>query len=139
MLPDADVVAFTLGIPYSHALGHRGASHSIAFALVVGTLCAVPLSRALRWSVGFSAIVAALAVLSHPLLDMLTDGGLGCALYWPVSNARHFFSVQPLPVAPIGGAFLSARGLWCVAVEMVWLSPLLVYAARPSRRRERPY
>ena len=36
LLPDADFVAFHLGIPYSHPLGHRGMTHSPAFALLVG-------------------------------------------------------------------------------------------------------
>ena len=36
--PDLDVVGFWLGIPYAHPLGHRGLSHSIAFALLVGAL-----------------------------------------------------------------------------------------------------
>ncbi|HEY1034530.1 MAG TPA: metal-dependent hydrolase, partial [Pseudoxanthomonas sp.] len=33
MLPDADVAMFALGIDYAHAFGHRGASHSLVFAL----------------------------------------------------------------------------------------------------------
>jgi inner membrane protein len=36
ILPDADVIGFRLGIPYGHLLGHRGFSHSIAFALLLG-------------------------------------------------------------------------------------------------------
>ena len=32
MLPDADVLAFALHIPYADAFGHRGASHSLLFA-----------------------------------------------------------------------------------------------------------
>jgi len=34
LLPDADVAAFGFGIPYEHPLGHRGFTHSIAFAFV---------------------------------------------------------------------------------------------------------
>src|SRR5947208_5485908 len=36
VLPDIDVVAFVLGIPYGAPFGHRGAIHSLAFALLVG-------------------------------------------------------------------------------------------------------
>ena len=32
MLPDLDVVAFALALPYGHVLGHRGLSHSLPFA-----------------------------------------------------------------------------------------------------------
>jgi inner membrane protein len=35
VLPDADVIGFRLGIPYSHFFGHRGYSHSICFAFLV--------------------------------------------------------------------------------------------------------
>jgi len=38
MLPDADVLAFWLGIPYAAPLGHRGFSHSLAFAALAGPL-----------------------------------------------------------------------------------------------------
>ncbi|EWC51158.1 hypothetical protein XAR_2142 [Xanthomonas citri pv. glycines str. 8ra] len=38
MLPDADVLAFALHIPYADAFGHRGASHSLLFASVIALL-----------------------------------------------------------------------------------------------------
>ncbi len=38
LLPDVDVVGFSLGIPYEHPLGHRGFTHSIAFAILIGLL-----------------------------------------------------------------------------------------------------
>ncbi|MCU1051496.1 metal-dependent hydrolase [Stenotrophomonas maltophilia] len=41
MLPDADVLAFALHIPYADAFGHRGASHSLSFACVLAALAAV--------------------------------------------------------------------------------------------------
>lgn len=41
MLPDADVLAFALHIPYADAFGHRGASHSLLFACVLAALAAL--------------------------------------------------------------------------------------------------
>ncbi|MBH1852208.1 metal-dependent hydrolase [Stenotrophomonas maltophilia] len=41
MLPDADVLAFALHIPYADAFGHRGASHSLLIACVLAALAAV--------------------------------------------------------------------------------------------------
>ena len=38
ILPDADVLAFQFGIPYASMFGHRGFSHSIFFALLVGCM-----------------------------------------------------------------------------------------------------
>lgn len=41
MLPDADVLAFALHVPYADAFGHRGASHSLLFACVLAMLAAL--------------------------------------------------------------------------------------------------
>lgn len=35
LLPDADVIAFALRIPYSAPWGHRGTSHSLAIGLLI--------------------------------------------------------------------------------------------------------
>ena len=36
MLPDVDAIGFAFGVPYDSMLGHRGLTHSIAFAVLVG-------------------------------------------------------------------------------------------------------
>lgn len=131
MLPDADVVAFKLGIPYAAPFGHRGAAHSLAVALAVGLLAAaLPPGRTSR--LRRFAFVAA-TVASHGVLDALTNGGLGVAFFWPFSAERFFFPIQPLPVAPIGARFLSARGLHVALVELAWFLPALAYALWPRR------
>ena len=137
LLPDADVIAFSLGIPYAHPLGHRGASHSLAFAVVVAALTAM--STRAYWTdrARLAALVAAV-VASHGLLDALTDGGLGAALLWPISTERFFAPWRPLPVAPIGTDFISRRGLHCALVELLLFAPLLVYALAPRRRIRLP-
>ncbi len=132
LLPDADVIAFVLRIPYADPFGHRGATHSIAFALLCG-LSAFALRRDSRLAVFTGFVVA-----THPLLDMLTDGGLGCALFFPFSNARLFWPVQPIPVAPIGAGMLSARGLFVVVTELVLFSPLVIWAFRRPRPEKPP-
>src|SRR4051794_26193777 len=80
-VPDLDVLAFRLGIPYGNVLGHRGLTHSLWFAL----LMSYPLAE-LTWRrlavrfpdwLGFLFLVAA----SHGLLDALTNGGLGVAFF----------------------------------------------------------
>ncbi len=135
MLPDADVVAFKLGIPYGAEWGHRGASHSLVFAAGVA-LAVAGVTRALRGPAGRMGLLALLAVGSHGLLDALTDGGLGAALLWPFSKARLFAPVRPLPVAPIGAGMLSARGLYVVMVEFICFLPFWAYALWPRRARE---
>jgi len=49
MLPDADVLAFALHIPYADGFGHRGASHSLLFAMLLAAL-ALPFAKALQAS-----------------------------------------------------------------------------------------
>jgi inner membrane protein len=133
LLPDCDVVAFKLGIPYGAAFGHRGASHSIVAAVTIGLLVAPLVARALRTPLVPTAVAAVLAVLSHGPLDMLTDGGHGVAALWPFDGARHFFPWQPLPVAPIGRSFLSAAGLKVALTELAVFSPVALYALLGGR------
>lgn len=120
MIPDGDVVAFALGIPYEAPFGHRGASHSIVFAAIIGLLLMLREWRNFsRHSVLFTYLF--LSAVSHPLLDMLTDGGLGIALFWPFSNERYFFPHTPIEVSPIGPGFFSPEGLSVFLSELRWI------------------
>ena len=133
-LPDADVLGFRLGVPYADPWGHRGATHSLVFAiglgLLVGALAAVARGGFVR-----TAVFASLVVASHGILDALTDGGLGCALLWPFDSTRYFAPWRPIPVSPIGSAFFSSRGLHVAAVEVVLFLPLFLYATWPRAPR----
>ena len=130
LVPDLDVIAFKFGIPYAAPFGHRGATHSITFALLVG-VAAWLLTRSRK-----STLALTVVVLSHPLLDMLTDGGLGVALFWPFTAERYFFPWTPLPVAPLGTGMLSMRSARVLLIEAVAFLPLWIYAF--TRRREAP-
>lgn len=119
--PDFDIVAFKLGIAYADSFGHRGASHSLAFALVLALLAAAggPLLRASRLTAFCFVLVAA---ASHPLLDMLTNGGLGVALFWPISEQRWFAPWQVIEVSPIAvRRVFSERGLAVFRSELFWI------------------
>lgn len=129
MLPDADVVAFAFGIPYASEFGHRGASHALATGAVVGASVGYAFMRN-----KLGALLGALAMVSHGLFDTLTTGGEGIALLWPLTNERFFAPWRPIPVAPIGLGFLSARGLYCVVVELALFAPFLVVALVMRRR-----
>ena len=120
MLPDADVVAFKLGIAYADDFGHRGASHSLLFAGVLAALGAL-LHRPLQTRPWIAALWLFACTASHPLLDSLTNGGLGVALWWPWSGARVFAPWQPIAVSPIGSGFFSARGVAVMASEARWV------------------
>ena len=121
VLPDADVLAFEFGIPYGSMFGHRGFTHSLAFALLLGTAVALlffrgaPNRRAL-------ALFFSLATASHGALDALTNGGLGVAFFAPFTGERYFFPFRPVQVSPIGvGEFFSDWGLRVVESELFWV------------------
>lgn len=118
ILPDADVATFAYDIPYGHPFGHRGFSHSIAFA-VITALCATLALRTRPRPVVFAFLF--LCAISHPLLDAMTTGGLGIAFFAPFSNGRYFLPWRPIRVSPIGARFFSARGIAVLLSELVWV------------------
>jgi inner membrane protein len=138
LLPDADVIGFSFGVDYGDPWGHRGATHSLVFALALAPLAGIIASGFGR-RFGRSTLLAALVLASHGLLDTLTDGGLGAALFWPFDLTRYFAAWNPIPVAPIGWSFFSPYGLMVSLVELVLFAPLLWFALRrepigPARR-----
>ncbi len=121
VLPDADVAAFLFGVPYGDPLGHRGFTHSLAFAALAGLAAAALFFRGAENRTSLAAFFA-LATASHPLLDALTNGGLGVAFFSPFSNRRYFFPFRPVQVSPIGvGSFFSEWGLAVIKSELLWV------------------
>lgn len=121
ILPDLDVFAFRFGVTYADILGHRGLSHSLLFAFCTG-LAAALCARWLRAGRVMAFVVCGGAVLLHSLLDGMTNGGLGVALFWPYSEARYFLPWQPIEVSPFSPQrLLSARGLEIFKSEAVWI------------------
>lgn len=139
-LPDADVIGFGLGIRYSDLLGHRGLTHSLAFALAVGFLVVLLFFRnmdlgAREWwtLIAYFFIVTA----SHGVLDAMTNGGLGIAFFSPFSNERYFFPWRPIEVSPLGVGNFLARGAEVMLSEIKWIwipSGLVVLTAYLLRR-----
>ncbi len=121
VIPDLDVLAFRLNVAYSNDYGHRGFSHSLAFAAVLGILAALiaPLLRSKRLN---SFLFVTISAASHGLLDMLTNGGLGIALLWPYASERIFFPWRVIEVSPPSlWQFLGLRGWRVVASELLWV------------------
>jgi inner membrane protein len=106
----------------------------LAFAAVTALVATLAIAaRQGREGMGTAYLTLAAAAASHPLLDMLTDGGLGVALLAPLSWERLFFPVRPIPVSPIGvKASLAAVMAW----EAVFFLPLALAAhlLRAERR-----
>jgi len=128
MLPDMDVAAFALGIPYADGFGHRGASHSILFAALIAVL-GIAMYRPLRSGAAQAGAFLLTCAISHPLLDAMTSGGLGVALLWPWSEQRFFAPWRPILVSPFANGFFSARGISTLLSELRWVwLPLFVGA-----------
>src|SRR5690349_24749590 len=72
--PDLDTyVMFAFDIPHGSLFAHRGVFHSPAFLTLVALAIALLVTRS-RTALFLAAVWAA-AAITHPLLDMLTDGG----------------------------------------------------------------
>lgn len=135
MAPDADVIGFRFGVDYAADWGHRGATHSLVMALIAASAMCLAWREARHWQ---AWLFLFLAGASHGLLDMLTSGGLGVAVFWPFDVSRHFFPATPIRVSPIGVGFFSMRGLQTLISEAMWVwtpAALCILAGRGLRGR----
>ncbi len=134
LLPDADVISFAFGIPYESQWGHRGFTHSLVFSLIMGIFCTF-IFKENKKNV---FLLTTLSTFSHPLFDMLTNGGLGVALWWPFDTGRYFFPWRPVEVSPIGiGNFIEMRGVQVLVSEflILWF-PMMGMAFLTKRLRQ---
>lgn len=120
VFPDLDVLGAQFGIAFASEWGHRGFSHSIVFAILCGLL-ALLFSRQLQAGKLSAFLFISICTLSHPLLDALSNGGLGVALYWPFDNTRHFFQWRPIEVAHIGLRFFLEDTYSVLKTEIIWV------------------
>ncbi len=108
MLPDLD--------SKTARLQHRGPTHSVAFALIVGW--ATGLVGGLLggpWFVGFGVLVGTLAIVSHLVADVVTP--MGIRPFWPLSERHYTLDLTPASnpranYALFGGGALIAGGAW---------------------------
>jgi membrane-bound metal-dependent hydrolase YbcI (DUF457 family) len=114
-LPDLDFAGVAFGLPPRRV--HRFASHSfvvLAALILIGAWAWVRLPLDLEPGVGLSWAVA---LLSHPLLDLLGTGpataarGYGIGLFWPLSSRRWFLAAPILPSADLRECRY-ARDVW---------------------------
>lgn len=121
VVPDVDAVGFWLGVPYGAPLGHRGLTHSVAFAAALaGAATVLGFPRGPSRAAVFAFLF--LCGVSHGLLDAMTDGGLGVAFFAPFDNSRFFLPWRPIRVSPIGfTGFVGPRGLAILERELLWI------------------
>jgi inner membrane protein len=137
VIPDADVLMFRF-VNYEHPLGHRGFFHSFFFCLILSLLLVFIFYRKERARLRYIFFLF-LCGASHALLDMLTNGGLGVAIFSPFSNHRYFFPWRPIQVSPIGiHNFFSEWGLRVLLSEMLCIFiPCLAWIFLTNRIKKR--
>jgi inner membrane protein len=132
VFPDADVIGFPFGIPYSDFWGHRGFTHSLLFAVLVSGVATTILLRREPLGLGKLSLFAFLflATASHGLLDAMTNGGLGIAFFSPFNNDRYFLPWRPIRVSPISVTrFFSGGGYAVLQSELLWVwTPAFIFA-----------
>ena len=139
--PDLDVIGLWFGVPWGSMLGHRGITHSLAFAAVLGGVVTTVLFRAPAWDRrrGYVWLYLALATASHGVLDAMNTAVTGIAFFAPFDDTRYFLPWRPIPVSPFGLRFFSARGLVVFQAEllMIWLPMAIAAALAWAVRRRR--
>jgi len=124
ILPDADVIGFQFNVAYESFWGHRGFSHSLLFAALVGIIVTALFFRKdflSKKGLGLTFYFF-LCTASHAILDALTSGGLGIAFFSPFDDTRYFFPWRPIQVSPIGiDDFLGEWGKRVLLSEAIWI------------------
>jgi inner membrane protein len=131
-LPDIDALGRPFGnLAYESVFaGHRGLTHSLLFAAVVGGVVSWALFRGPSWD-GVRGRMWAylfLATASHGFLDALSTIGDGVAFFAPFSFTHYAFTWRPLgDIGPPGGL---SRLPAIIGNELLWVGlPSLIAAA----------
>ncbi len=124
VIPDFDILLVWMGTDYRGMFGHRGITHSIAFAAALAALFAFEAFPASSWrDLRFRLWLALFAAgVSHGILDALMDVGKGVAFFAPFLARRFHFPVRPIHGSPPGDALLLREGgVKISASELAWI------------------
>jgi membrane-bound metal-dependent hydrolase YbcI (DUF457 family) len=130
LLPDVDLFLHEMA-PRVGLFDHRGPSHSLTLAVLVGLAIAISIISAggeqpLKWGLLGGAVLA-----SHGIMDAFGQSDLGVELLWPLSDARILAPWHVLPNPTLGDPIGSQ--LRDLALEAVLFMPLWLYAFVPRR------
>lgn len=124
-LPDVDALAVKLFSPLSDMWTHRGFSHSLIFAFLVGLLVVSfgftgrSLQRGSRqWWLFLLFFFATTA--SHGFADALNNGSIGVDFFAPFSSVRYLLPYRPIPGVGVA-LFFSLSGQSIFLREILWL------------------
>jgi inner membrane protein len=145
MVPDLDLAGRQLfGIPAPTLLSHRGLFHSPFFLiLLVGALALLVARRSSRKTIAYLWLLWTGCILTHPLLDALTDGGRGVMLLIPFERTRLYFPWRPIHtpqehLSLLARAFVirSSEIPFCAAAVIVGVSGTLLLKGPKAGRRD---
>jgi inner membrane protein len=140
LAPDLDLVSGVFGVTPNTPLSHRGITHSVFFAMAVGTLVGGVLrGSSLRSFLTGFAVFAAMS--SHGLLDTMSRLGNGPMLFWPFAVVSYEFPWRPIPGVLSAGHYLTLQAVPTLAVESLIFLPFIAYATVvffPRRVEKRP-
>ncbi len=133
--PDLDYATLPFEVRPSDVLGHRGLTHSLFVAIAVGLVAFLLFPKPARKRI---AALLVLVALSHPIIDALTAGDLGVALFWPITRARFVFPFSLVATCPVGlDEWLGYWGLVTIANEALYIVMPLALAVGFARLPER--
>jgi inner membrane protein len=131
VIPDLD--AFSTA-SYGSALGHRGITHSLPFALWVGALIASLTFRRFGMNFWWLSGLFFVLIASHGVLDALTRGGMPIPFFWPWE--QRYGNWGPIPVSDLAFEVPDPRRSRALRSELawVWLPTGLIVAAVTTYR-----
>jgi len=148
VVPDVDTLVMEMiGVPYASFFGHRGFFHSPFFLLASSAILAAIVFRGKPWpAIGRVAALWGASAVTHPLLDAMTDGGLGVMLLFPISSERLFLPWRPIHVSPLSirrffdsaGYILESELPFCVLAAAIGLLGLSARRLKLSPLRPKP-
>lgn len=138
-MPDVDIGFVWMGARYRGMFGHRGITHSVAFAVAASAALLFFLFRNdppdFRARAGAALLLAG---LSHGFLDASMASGVGVAVLAPFSATRYHSLFRPIRVTPpTGNPWLDPGGIRVTNSEIAWLwipSLAVIFAALRLRR-----
>lgn len=126
---------------WGHDKYHISHSLFVNLGLICIAIAAVQMFANKTWIGGWRFLgLAALAWLSHLLLDSFYNHGRGIAIFWPMSKARLNLAMPWFANWDLSQPVVSQHNLSVFGIEFLAYSPILLAAIVVSNwlRRERP-
>ena len=148
VLPDVDVIGLFFGFSSEDLFGHRGITHSVLFACIVGILAVTMFFRKSGLTRKATLLLTAyffLLTASHGFLDAFNDSRVGVAFWAPFENGRYLFPFNPIVPSSVLLTDSSSFGISLIVGKIyilmrseilwVWVPLLALFAGNRLRLR----